>query len=159
MYQDLHNKAIKITKKDACMKFDDASRPLYLETDASGADLGAGLLQVKEGMNCWHDEVPDNATLQTIDFTTKSLLGAEWLYSTIEWEALGILHGPEKFHHYCFAKEVCVITDHKSLVTIISKGVATCSQHLWHIILHSHQYRVFILYKTSPDLYIADSLP
>ena len=44
MYQDLYNKAKKIIKRDACMKFCDASRPLYLETDASGVDHGVGLL-------------------------------------------------------------------------------------------------------------------
>ena len=42
------------------MKFYDASRPLYLETDELGVGLRAGLLQVMDGMNCGHDEVPDN---------------------------------------------------------------------------------------------------
>ena len=43
------------------MKFYDAFRPLYLETDASGVGLGAGLLRA--GMNCGHDEIPDSVTL------------------------------------------------------------------------------------------------
>ena len=42
MCRDLYDKAKKIPKKDACIKFYDASRPLYLETDASGVSLGAG---------------------------------------------------------------------------------------------------------------------
>ena len=35
MYQDLYNTAKKVVKKDACMKFYDASRPvhIYMETD------------------------------------------------------------------------------------------------------------------------------
>ena len=41
MYQDLYDTAQKIVKKDACMKLYNASRPLYLETDASGVSLGA----------------------------------------------------------------------------------------------------------------------
>ena len=44
----------------------DAFRPLYLKNDASGAILGAGLLQVTEGMNSGHDEVPGNVTLQPV---------------------------------------------------------------------------------------------
>ena len=31
----------------------------------------------------------------------------------MEKEALGILHGLEKSYHYCFAKEVDIIMDHK----------------------------------------------
>ena len=62
MYQYLHDKAKKIIKKDACMKFYDASRLLYLETDASGIGLRAGLLQVWDGMNCGCNEVPENET-------------------------------------------------------------------------------------------------
>ena len=34
------------------MKFQNASRPLYLETDATGVGLRARLLQVSDGMNC-----------------------------------------------------------------------------------------------------------
>ena len=36
MYQDLYGKVKTVVKKDVCMKFYKASRPLYLETDASG---------------------------------------------------------------------------------------------------------------------------
>ena len=39
------------SQKDACMKCYDTSRSLYLETDVSGVGLGAGLLQVRDGMN------------------------------------------------------------------------------------------------------------
>ena len=38
------------------MKFFDAARPLYLETNASGIGHGARLLQVRDGMNCRHDK-------------------------------------------------------------------------------------------------------
>ena len=61
-------------KKDT---FYDASRPLYLEIDASGLSFGAGLLQVREGMNCGHDEVPDNLTLHPITFYSKCLMSTE----------------------------------------------------------------------------------
>ena len=47
----MYDKA-KILKKDASMSFYDVARPLYLETNASGIGLGAGFLQVRDGMNC-----------------------------------------------------------------------------------------------------------
>ena len=44
----------------------------------------------KDGMNYVQDEVSDNAILCPNAFPRKSLLHAEWHYSTIECEALGI---------------------------------------------------------------------
>ena len=59
------------------MKFHDVSRPLYLENDASEVSLRANVLQVRDGMNYGHDEVPDNATLCPIAFANKSLSSTE----------------------------------------------------------------------------------
>ena len=86
------------------MKFYDAARPLYLETDASGVWLGTRLLKVRDGVNCRHDEVQDNAALCPVAFGSKSLLSAEQCYSNIECKVLGILDGLEKFHYLCFRR-------------------------------------------------------
>ena len=45
------------------MKFCHAVRPLYLETNASSASLGVGLLNIRYGMNYGNDEVLEHATL------------------------------------------------------------------------------------------------
>ena len=50
MYHDLYDRAKNIIKKDACMKFYNAPRPLYLKTYATGVNLGARLLQVRDGI-------------------------------------------------------------------------------------------------------------
>ena len=68
----------------------------------------------------------------------------------------GILHGLEKFHHFCFAKEVYVIIDHKPLVAMVSKDVATLSWQLQYIILCIHQYSMHIMYKPGAELCIVD---
>ena len=102
--------------------------------------------------------VPDNTILCPTSFASKSLTGAEYRYSNIERETLGILHGLEKFHHSCFAREVHIITDHKPLVAIFKKGVAMLSQCIQHILLKIHQYRVQIVYKPGPEIFIADWL-
>ena len=80
------------------------------------------------GMNCGHDEVPDNATLHLIAFASKSLLIAECGHSNFKWEALSILHGL-KVHHFFFAREY-VIIDQKHLMTLFRREVATLSQQL-----------------------------
>ena len=110
-----------------CMKFYDDSKPLYLETDASGVGLGAAPLQTCEGTTCQKDIVPDNTILHSIAFASKSLTRTECRYSNSEREVLGILYGPEKFHHYCFASDAYVITDHKPQVAFSKKDVATLS--------------------------------
>ena len=74
-------------------------------------------------------------------------MSPEQRYSNIEHGELGILHGLEKFHHYCFGREVLIITDHKPLAVMFKKDVATVSQHIQHILLKIHQYRVKIIYK------------
>ena len=101
-YQQLFANAKSIIKEDMCMKFYDNSKPLYLETDASGIGLGAALLQLHDNMVCQKGVAPQNIALHLIVFASKSLIGVEWRYSNIKWEAFGILHGLEKFHHYCF---------------------------------------------------------
>ena len=85
-------------------------------------------------------------------FTIKCLSGAEWHYSNIEWKALTVLHGLKKFHHYCFARELYIITDHKPLVAMVNEDSAELSHWLQHIILHIHQYNMCILYKPGYEL-------
>ena len=145
-YQQLFEKVKSLIQVDVCMKFYNDTKPLYLETDASGVGLGAALLQLHNNTTCQKGMVPDNIILHPIAFASKSLTGAEWRYSNIEGEALGILHGLEKFHHYCFDREVLIITNHKLLVSMFKKDVATLLQCIQHILLKSHQYRVQIIY-------------
>ena len=71
-YQSLFNKAKLLIKSDMCMQFCDDTRPLYLETDASGVGLGAALLQTWEGTTCMKDTVPDSIILHPIAFVSKS---------------------------------------------------------------------------------------
>ena len=51
-----------------------------------------------------------------------------------------------------------MITDHKLLVSMFKKDVATLSQCIQHILLKIHQYRVQIIYKHGPEIFIADWL-
>ena len=62
---------------NACMKFYDERKHLYLKTCASGISPGAGLLKVRGGMSCMTDESPDNVILPPIAFASKSLSSAK----------------------------------------------------------------------------------
>ena len=120
-YQQLFDKAKLLIKAEMCLTFYDDTKQLYLETDASGIGLGAALLQIRDNTGCQKDTASDNTILCPIAFASKSLTGTEQRYSNIKHEVLRILHGLEKFHHYCFGRETLVITDQKLLVSIFKK--------------------------------------
>ena len=86
-----------LIKTNACMKFYDETKALFLETDVSGIGLNATLLQTRNGITCPKYSAPDNTILQPIVFASKSLTSAGCRYSNIEREALSILHGLKHF--------------------------------------------------------------
>ena len=62
-----------------------------------------------------------------------------------------------KFHHYCFARKVSIITDNKPLVAILKRHGNTVTETTQNS-AKIHQYIVIIIYKPGPDLFIADWL-
>ena len=135
------------------MKFYEETKPLYIETDASGIALRAALLQTRGNTSCLMDGVPDNSILRPIAFASKILTSMENRYRNIEREALSMLFGLKKFHHYCIAREVSIITDQKPLVVIFKKDVEILSQRLQHILLRIHQYRVSHIQALTRPIY------
>ena len=153
-YQRLFDKAKLIIKEDACLKFCKEMKCLYLEISVVGCR--ATLLQIGVGTSCPRDETPGNNMLRPIAFMSKSFSAAERRYINLEEEALAILHHFEKFYHYCFAKEVGIIKDHKPLVAFFKNDVATLPQRLHSILPTSYQHRASIMYNPQPSLFIAD---
>ena len=125
----------------------DETKPLYLETDAYGLGLGARLLQTRYDTSC-----PRGTKQKDCSHWQGKVCPTQWRDTR---GPLGTLHGLDKFHHYCFAREVSIITDHKPLVAIFRKDMATVLQRLQQILLRIHQYRVKIIYMPGPDLVIA----
>ena len=82
MYQNMFDKERAIIK-DACMKYYDEIKLLYIETNVSGVGLEAALLQTRSNTSCPSDKVLDNSILRPIAFSSKSLAGAGEKYSNI----------------------------------------------------------------------------
>ena len=59
------------------MKFYYETKPLYIETYASGVGLRAALLQTRSSTSCPRDETADNNILRPIAFVNKSLSSME----------------------------------------------------------------------------------
>ena len=64
----------------------------------------------------------------------------------------------KRFTIIALAERSPLITDHKLLVSMFKKDVTTLLQHMQHILLKIHQYRVQIIYKPGPKIFIADWL-
>ena len=62
-YQDIFDRTKSSIKADACKKFYDETKPLYLETDASRIGLSAALLQTRDGTSFPKDSAPYNTIL------------------------------------------------------------------------------------------------
>ena len=64
----------------------------------------------------------------------------------------------QMLHHYSCARQWSINTDHKQLVAIFKKDVATLSKKPQQILFRMYQYRVRILSKPGTDLFMADWL-
>ena len=154
----MFDKAKSLIKAEVCMKFYDDTKPLYLETDASRIGLRAALLQLWDNTDCQKGTALDNTILCPTAFASKSLTGAKQRYSIIEYDVLVYYMVWKKFHHYCLGREVLIITDHRPLVSMFKKDIATLLQCIQCMLLKIHQYRVQIIYKPGPKIFIADWL-
>ena len=100
------------------------SKPVTIQVDASQRGLGATLLQNKG----------------PVEYKSKLLTETEKRYSNIEREMLAILHGLEKFHYYAYGRHVVIETDHKPLVAIYKKTLASAPPRIAEV-RHRDQVR------------------
>ena len=70
------------------MKFYNENYPLYLETDTLGVDLEAGLLQIRNRINCPKEAAIDHSIQLYITFASRSPSSAKTHYSNIEGKHL-----------------------------------------------------------------------
>ena len=88
----------------------------------------------------------DNSTERPIAFASRSLAEAERRYAPIDREALALLVGVKKFHQYLSGRAFTILTNHKSLVSLLGeiKGVplmASGRMQRWAIMFSGYQYK------------------
>lgn len=124
------------------LAFYDPNKKLTLENDACEYGLGSVMLQ--EG--------------RPIAYASRSLTETERRYAQIEKEMLAAVYGLEKFHHYTYAREVEVITDHKPLEAIAKKALSKAPRRLQNMLLRAKNYNYVIIYKPGTQITTADAL-
>lgn len=119
------------------------NKAVVISVDACKNGLGACLLQ---------NNLP-------VCYASRSLTKAEQNYAQIEKELLACVYACEKFYTYIYGRnDVTIETDHKPLVSIICKPIATAPTRLQRMLLRLQPYCFKLVYKPGKYLYLADTL-
>lgn len=59
-----------------------------------------------------------------ISYVSRSLSDTEKNFAQIERELLSLIFGTRKYHHFIYARDIEILTDHKPLVTLFEKSIA-----------------------------------
>ena len=124
------------------LKYFDSSKPTEGSGDASSQGLGFVLTQ---------EDHP-------VTYASRALTQAEQRYSQIEKELLAQVFGLEHNHQYVYGRIVILYTDHKPLVSISSKPLASAPKRLQRLLLRLQQYDAEIRYRPGREMYLADTL-
>ena len=128
----------------------DTSKPIVLTVDASPFGVGAVLShRFKDGQE------------RPIAFHSKALTAAERNYAQLDREALAIVVGVKKFHHFLYGHNFEIITDHKPLLGLLSSDrqipeMISPRMLRWTIFLTSYNYT--LLHRPGKNIPHADAL-
>ena len=108
---------------------------LYLSVDASPTGLGAVLTQKTSGAE------------RPVAFASRSLTSAEKNYSQLDREALAIIFGVKRFHHYVYGRKFILFSDNLPLCHILSPrkglpGLAAARIQRWALELADYNFEV-----------------
>jgi hypothetical protein len=108
-------------------------KPYYLETDASGAAMGAILSQRQE-----------DGRLHPIAYLSQSFTGAEHNYDTHDKELLAIIKALEFWHIFLEGTKepITVFTDHRNLEYWQESRTFNRRHARWHLLLANYNFRI-----------------
>ena len=120
----------------------DHSLPVTVSVDASPVGIGAVLLQ----------------NGQPVAYSSTSLTATQKRYFQIEKELLAVHFGLLRFRQYVYGQSVVVETDHKPLVGLLDKPIASCTPRIQRLRLQLQRFDFKLVYKPGKELFIADTL-
>ena len=136
------NELKKILTSEPVLQFFDVNKHTVISVDSSKDGLGAVLLQ--NNLPC--------------AYASKALSNSQINWAQIEKELAAVLFGCEKFSQYVYGSKFTVETDHKPLIFILKKPLASCPPRLQKMLLALQKFNFNLVYKPGKDLFIADTL-
>ena len=91
-------------------------------------------------------------------FASRAPTLAERKHSQMRKELLAQVFGMEHNHHHLYVRKVILWTDHKLLVSISWKPLASVFKRLERLLLRLQQYDCEIRYKPGKEMLLADTL-
>ena len=160
VWQKVHDEAFKTLKnaivKDVTLKYFDSNLPIYIETDASKKGIGVVMLQLDDSVrNTSCTEVPNN--LRPVFYASRTLTATELNYSNIECEMLGVVFSVLHFKHFTYGRQIH-ITNHKPLITLFAKYLATTSPRLPHMLIKILDYVVVLHHQEGNKMHLSDAV-
>lgn len=153
-WTDHHDQSFRAVKQlltsDSVLVPFDISLPTILTCDASPYGVGAVLSQTRH-----------NGQEVSVAFASRTLTSAERNYAQIDKEALALVAGVKKFHHFLYGRKFTLITDHKPLLGLFTTTKPTpdiLSPRMlrWTILLHAYDYQ--LIHKPGSAIGNADAL-
>ena len=113
----------------------DPQGEVYLAVDASPVGVGAVLTQGSGSQG------------KPVAFASRTLTQAEKNYSQLDREALAIIYGVKKFHHYLYGRKFILFSDNLPLCHILSPkkglpGLAAARIQRWALALAGYDFEV-----------------
>lgn len=136
----------RLLTEEPVLKFFDPHKQVRISADASQYGLGAVLLQQHE------------AAWQPVAYASRALSSAERNYAQIEKELLASTYGCERFHQYVYGQAFEVETDHKPLVSIMTKPLNDCPMRIQRMLIRLQKYDFKMIYTPRKYMFAADAL-
>ena len=110
----------------------DPRKPLTLATDASPYGIRAVLSHVME-----------DGSEKPVAYASRTLNDIEKRYSQLDKEALAIIFGVKRFHHYLYGRPFAIVSDHKPLQYLLSESravptMASARLQRWALLLSAY---------------------
>ena len=143
--------------KDVVLKYFDLNLPIYIETDASIKSIGVVMLQPDNSVeNTSCTDVPNN--LRPVFYASKTLTATESNYSNIKREMLGVVFSMMHFKHFMYGRPIHIITDHKPLITLFAKNLATISPRLSRMLIKILDYVVVLHHQEGNKMHLSGAI-
>ena len=144
--------------KDVTLKYLDSNLPIYIGTDASKKGIGVVMLEPDDSVeNTSRTEVPNN--LRPVFYASKTLMTTESNYSNIDCEMLGVVFSMLHFKHFKYGRQIHIITDHKPLITLFAKNLATTSPRLSQMLIKILDYVLVLHHQEGSKMHLSDAIP